>query len=54
MTYEETAEALAAGEARFALDGLDTPEALEPTFAEHFEEVTRRRGVTLQRYKTGE
>jgi hypothetical protein len=54
ITYEETAEALAAGEARFALDGLDTPEVLEPTFAEYFEEVIRRRGVTLRRYEAGE
>jgi len=54
MTYDETAEVLASGKARFALDGLDTPEALEPTLAEHFEKATSRRGVTLRRYKAGE
>jgi hypothetical protein len=54
MTYEETAEALAAGGARFALDGLDTPKVLEPTLAEYFEKITHRRGVTFWRYKTYE
>ncbi len=51
MTYGETAEALAAGRAAFALDGLDAPKELEPALRKNFVEVTRRRGVTLWRYK---
>jgi len=51
MTYEETADALAAGAATFALDGLDTPAELAPTLAKYFGKIERRRGVTLRRYK---
>jgi 4-amino-4-deoxy-L-arabinose transferase-like glycosyltransferase len=51
MTYRETADALAAGRAAFALDGLDTPKEIEPTLREDFVEVTRRHGVTLWRYR---
>jgi 4-amino-4-deoxy-L-arabinose transferase-like glycosyltransferase len=50
MTYEETAAALAAGEAAYALDGLDTPTELEPTLGRYFRLVSSRRGVTLLRY----
>jgi hypothetical protein len=53
-TYAETAAALAAGKVRFALEGLDTPDALEPTLAKYFEKITHRRGVILWRYKTDE
>jgi hypothetical protein len=51
VTFGETAEALAAGDAASALDGLDTPKELEPTLREYFVELTRRRGVTLWRYR---
>jgi hypothetical protein len=50
MTYEETAAALAAGEAAYVLDGLDTPAELEPTLKYYFREAASRRGVTLWRY----
>lgn len=54
MTYEETAAALAAGEAEYALDGLDTPAELEPTLARCFRVVASRRGVVLLRYAAPE
>ena len=50
MTYEETAAALADGEATYVLDGLDTPAEIRPTLARYFREVASRRGVTLLRY----
>jgi len=51
MTYGETARVLSRGEAEFALDGLDTPDALKPTLVRYYEKVASRGGVTLWRYK---
>lgn len=51
ITYEETAQALRAGAVTFALDGLDTPPELAPMLAKYFDEIARRRGVTLWQYK---
>jgi len=51
MTYDETAAALARGDAAYALDGLDTPETLRPALARSFEPVARYDGVTLLRYR---
>jgi 4-amino-4-deoxy-L-arabinose transferase-like glycosyltransferase len=51
MTYGETAEVLRRGDAEFALDGLDTPDALKPTLARYYVKVASRRGVTLWRHK---
>ena len=54
MTYGETARVLSRGDAEFALDGLDTPDALKPTLARYYEKVASRGGVTLWRYKGAE
>jgi hypothetical protein len=51
MTYGETARVLRGGDAEFALDGLDTPDALKPTLARYYKKVASRGGVTLWRYK---
>jgi hypothetical protein len=53
MTYEETAAALSAGEAAYALDGLDTPAEIRPTLGRCFRVVSSRGGVTLLRYAPG-
>ena len=54
MTYEETAAALAAGEAAYVLDGLDTPAELEPTLGRRFRVIGSRAGVFLLRYAAPE
>lgn len=47
VTYEETAERLAAGEVEFALLGIDTAGEVGETVTEHFEAIGEYDGATL-------
>jgi hypothetical protein len=54
MTYEETAAALAAGEATYVLDGLDTPAEIQPALGRCFRVAGSYDGVILLRYSPPE